>query len=609
MKAPKPHIFQSDYWFGQVDSRPIAVFRILLALLLLKDAFYHLPLSRWFYSDSGIVPRRILFNGLARYARLSLMDMLALDWQATLFFILWILVLLLLLVGYRTRTMTILNFILVLSVHERNVYILTGADTLFRVFSFWLMFAAAGDYYSIDALRQRWRTYLATGSGQDLRAPSQPRTAFALPLRIMQIQLVLIYMTTGYLKSISDIWRSGDALFYVLQLDSLLLPPGIWLRDFAPSWLLALFSQMVMVLELSLPLLLLFPFWQPMLRAVGMFGGLLLHGGIALALSIPDFSTGMLVTYVLYFEPKWLVWIDRQLRQNNKLSTVTHMPATERYPTLHFLLLSTASEEISVASPLRDQSNTPEHENMVLQVRSADGQTFAGTDAWRQLAGHLPLSKLWLWLVRIRTFRKTVAFILDHLMPIADAAPPSSAPKQEIIWPHLAMTGVLLPLLAITIWWNIEATWQYKEHPIPPPPILIQDITHFIGLWQYWDLFAPTPYLIDGRWIIEGQFENGLTFNLYTDTPMNIEVPPYQFGPDVRWVKFEEVLFNTPEDAIFQTWSEYYCHEYNDVRGAVHGARLEHVQIRYIYRRSHEPGQPRNDLQTDILYDHYCYLE
>ena len=609
MKPSKPHILQADYWLGQADSRPVAVFRILLALLLLKDAFYHLPLSRWFYSDAGIVPRRVLFDGLARYARLSLMDMLAHDWQAFLFFLLWIAVLLLLLVGYRTRTMTILNFILLLSVHERNIYILTGADSLFRAFSFWLMFAPAGDYYSIDALRHRWRTYLATGVPADLRASSEPRTAFALPLRMMQLQLVLIYLMTGYLKAISDIWRDGDALFYVLQLESLLLPPGFWLRDLAPDWLLTFFSQMVMVLELALPFMLLFPLWQPMLRAVGMFGGLLLHGGIALALSIPDFSTGMLATYVLFFEPEWLVRAERRLRQNQTPSIITRMPGTQLQPALRFLLMATSPQDIHAEPDLSDDG-LPEPDSMSLHVCTIDRQAFVGAGAWRRLAGHLPLSKLWAWILRIRPVRKVIAYILRRLMPTTTPHTAQPPPTQLTrIWPQIALTGVMLPLMAMAVWWNIEATWQYKEHPILPPPIPIQDITHFIGLWQYWDLFAPTPYLIDGRWIIEGYFENGLSYNLYTGTPMNVDVPPPQFGPNVRWVKFEEVMFNAPENAIFHAWGAYYCDEYNGVRGAIPGTRLERVQIRYVYRRSHDPGQPPNDLQTDVLYDYYCFLE
>jgi hypothetical protein len=143
------------YWFGTSDSRPVAAFRILLSLLLLKDAFYHLFLAKWFYSDSGIIPRAALFDGLIRTPRFSLLDAVGQAWLAEAFFLLWIAVLSGLLLGYRTRWMAVLNYILILSVHERNGFILTGADTALRVFSFWMMFAPLAQHYALDALRRK----------------------------------------------------------------------------------------------------------------------------------------------------------------------------------------------------------------------------------------------------------------------------------------------------------------------------------------------------------------------------------------------------------------------------------------------------------------------
>src|SRR5260221_12997897 len=130
------NFFRVDYWIGQIDGRPLSVFRIFFAALLLKDALYHIPLAHWFYSDDGLLPRSVLI-GVERSYRFSLMDALASDWMAVLFFIAWAGIVVCLLLGYHTRLMTILNFICVLSIHERNIYVLTSADTVIRVLSFW----------------------------------------------------------------------------------------------------------------------------------------------------------------------------------------------------------------------------------------------------------------------------------------------------------------------------------------------------------------------------------------------------------------------------------------------------------------------------------------
>ena len=70
------NLFGRRFWLGEVDSRPLALFRICYAALLLKDALYHLPLAERLYSDQGILPRYALFS--LRYAsyRFSLMDAL-----------------------------------------------------------------------------------------------------------------------------------------------------------------------------------------------------------------------------------------------------------------------------------------------------------------------------------------------------------------------------------------------------------------------------------------------------------------------------------------------------------------------------------------------------
>jgi hypothetical protein len=288
-------ILTISYWFGTIDSRPLAAFRIVFVMLLLKDAVYHLFLAKWFYSDTGLVPRVALFDGLVRAPRFSLMDAIGQEWLALAFFVLWIGVLLCLILGYRTRLMAVLNFLIILSVHERNGFILTGADTAMRVFSFWMMFAPIAEYYSLDALRRKAR----------------PQPTFALPARMLQWQLIIIYITTLYLKLLEPIWTNGDALFYVLQLDSVLLYPGAILRQ-APLWFLRLLTHFTLIAEVAIPLLLMFPLRRWFI-GLAFILAVLLHGGIGLTLAIPDFSLVMLIAFIAHFPPQWFDIVDRQL--------------------------------------------------------------------------------------------------------------------------------------------------------------------------------------------------------------------------------------------------------------------------------------------------------
>jgi hypothetical protein len=493
MKHIDNNLTKREYWFGKLDSRPLSAFRIAFALLLLKDAVYHLALTSIFYSDQGIVPRYALFEGLARPHRFSLMDAIAHDWMAAAFFFLWITVLLGLLLGYRTRLMTVINFILILSIHERNVYVLTGADTAIRVFSFWIMFVPLGHYYSIDSLR----------------SSGQVRTAFAFPVRMFQLQVALIYVVTGYLKFAGEIWHDGDALHYVLQLQSILFPPGVWLWSVSPDWLLRLMTWYIIIAELAFAPLVFFPVGQPWLRALGLLLGATVHLGIAVTMAIPDFSLVMMISYLIFFESSWIQWIEK----------------------------------------------------------------------------HLPLSAL-------RT----------RLLPYANSNP--SEPETRFAYlRRLGLAALLGVFMVCVIWWNATSITEYTASRSPMPD-LPRAVMWYSGLWQYWDLYAPVPYQIDGQIMIPGRFEDGMEFDLYAAQTSRV-----LWGPGMRWRKFEENINNYRYDPLLRAWGRYYCRLYNDIEDRPQGTRLTTLEIHFVYRRSYPPGGEINPVEDDLLWTHWCYEE
>src|SRR5680860_1821634 len=58
------------------------------------------------------------------------------------------------LVGYRTRLMTVIVWILIVSIQVRNPFVLSGADSLLRVLLFWAMFLPLGAAWSVDRYRK-----------------------------------------------------------------------------------------------------------------------------------------------------------------------------------------------------------------------------------------------------------------------------------------------------------------------------------------------------------------------------------------------------------------------------------------------------------------------
>lgn len=119
----------------------------------------------------------------------------------------------LMILGVKTRITTVVSWFLVESVYRYSPVYYTGGDTVTRVFMFLGMFANWGQAYSVDAW---WRRRKAILSGA--RAVPALRKIAAWPMRLMFVQLAIIYCATGLLKSGST-WADGSALYYALNLD------------------------------------------------------------------------------------------------------------------------------------------------------------------------------------------------------------------------------------------------------------------------------------------------------------------------------------------------------------------------------------------------------
>src|SRR3712207_3360366 len=135
--------------FG-ADLRSLAVFRIVLALLVLADLANRATDLRQHYTDAGVLPRTALVQeGLTPWAfSLNLMN-------GRLFFQVLLLVAaalaaLGLLIGYRTRLCTIVLWVLLLSIQWRNPLVGGSDGPLLRLLLFWGMFLPLGAYWSVD---------------------------------------------------------------------------------------------------------------------------------------------------------------------------------------------------------------------------------------------------------------------------------------------------------------------------------------------------------------------------------------------------------------------------------------------------------------------------
>jgi hypothetical protein len=153
----------------------------------------------------------------------------------------------LLLVGLLPRLNALCLFLWLYSLQMRNPLIVDGEDTVMRMIAFFLIWMPSGQCWSLNALIRHWLGFPPAG----LAAPGWS-------LRLLQIQMAAIFLSTGLLKLAGDEWVDGTALYYVSRLDDFFgrFPVPAWLFD--TPWTVALMTWAVVLVELAVPLLIWF---------------------------------------------------------------------------------------------------------------------------------------------------------------------------------------------------------------------------------------------------------------------------------------------------------------------------------------------------------------
>jgi hypothetical protein len=124
-------------------------------------------------------------------------------------------------------------------------------------------------------------------------------------LRLLQIQLSILYLSAVWFKVGGETWRDGTAVSYALRIENLQrfpLPDALTTSELASNVL----TFGTLAIELSLGLLV----WNRRLRPWILLAGVSLHLGIDYAIRVGFFSYAILVLYIAFIPPetmdRWL---------------------------------------------------------------------------------------------------------------------------------------------------------------------------------------------------------------------------------------------------------------------------------------------------------------
>ena len=274
------------FFFTPESPIPISLFRIVYGLLVIATLILLRPDWLAWYGPHAWVSLSTMHK-LETGTRLNLFAIIPqTDAWIDAFFWIFLGSAILLTAGFLTRLNSVIVFLCLASMQQRNLYITHGGDTFLRVAGFFLIFAPAGAALSVDRLIRIWR-----GKEGPNLAPRQPWAQ-----RMIQLELALLYFATFCWKVKGAPWLQGTAMFYIYHLDEFKRFP-------LPAWLLQptmlkLESWSVLILEFSLGVLI----WLKDLRYALLALGLLLHLCLEYSLNIPLFQWDILSAYILFVD-------------------------------------------------------------------------------------------------------------------------------------------------------------------------------------------------------------------------------------------------------------------------------------------------------------------
>lgn len=266
------------FWFTPTSTATLAAVRVAFGAVVLAWALSLAPDLFSFFSEEGVLPaqpsERFWLGLLDPFpGRAAVVGLYALLLAAAAAVV----------VGYHTRAASVLVFVGILSFQRRNMFVFNSGDLLLLNVAFFLCFAPGGVALSVDRWRRARHSFWTF--------PVRPRWA----LRLVQIQLSVVYLATVAAKLRGTTWGDGTAVSYALRLSDLtrISPPG-WLSDSLVLGNIATYATVG--IELALGTLV----WNRRARPYVLLAGIVFHLVIEALVLVGFFTLVLFVCYLAF---------------------------------------------------------------------------------------------------------------------------------------------------------------------------------------------------------------------------------------------------------------------------------------------------------------------
>jgi hypothetical protein len=227
-----------------VDVRQYAALRVIFGFLSCWYFLERMPFAWLYLSSGGWLDNASFQESFSTLFRLPLVFQY---WPSLVgLFCVFILAAFGWMLGYWTRWTGIVTWLGLVLIENQNPLMGFPGAELLRLIVLPLLFVPAGGMWSLDSWFFPYQTR---------------RTATPIPLFLIRVQVVMIFLLSGYSKFQSQYWLEGDALVYMLLNPTVSRIPPVWVADL--SWFFipvsAVVSRFWMFFETLFPILIIFP--------------------------------------------------------------------------------------------------------------------------------------------------------------------------------------------------------------------------------------------------------------------------------------------------------------------------------------------------------------
>ena len=297
----------SDFWFKPQDLFRVSLFRVLLGSVLTLMYAIRLLDVELYYFNTGMMSVQEAKQFYFEFFDTWIFAFPESDAGIRLFHWVFVLGLLGMTLGVIGRGLTWVLFFIHVGLLQRNYAVVYGADS---VTVFWLLYLSLCNHNRYFNLLSRiWPKYR-----EWKQRATESDVLTTIGVRLIQIQVCVIYAYTGWEKLRGSQWWDGTAVWHVMG-NVQLVPVDLSFFVYFP-WLIAVMTFATVMFEVYFPVAILHPLTRPMWLLLG----LALHGLAGVFMGLFFFSANILTTYVFFVQKDQIASFKKWLQKRGLLS-------------------------------------------------------------------------------------------------------------------------------------------------------------------------------------------------------------------------------------------------------------------------------------------------